>query len=223
VAFFVGAALDKRAAQESIRDGYKASLSGAQMQGSSVQGADVQGEIELLSGVSGKPLLSLDRWLPKESLRLHGVEVANMMSRPHYLRRSLNRGYVFRGAVVDAVWQRSDSFVDLALGETSNGATLLRLSPQSVEAFFASRKNRLVSIEKTALAPSDTPCQRFEVSASERQLSVSCDGGAPVLTLHPAPTAFDGRVSIASTLAHGEVRDLVVTGRIRDAEFQDQR
>lgn len=181
-----------------------------------------QREMEKLSGVSGRPLLSLDRWIPKESFVLQGVEVGNMVSVQHYLRSSLNRGYVFTSASVDAVWQRPESFLDLSIGGSANGSTLLRFSPQMVEAFFASRKNRLVSIEKTALASRGAPCQRFDVLATGRQLTVSCDGSL-ALSLDEAPTAFEGRVSVASNLMHGEVRDLVVTGRNRDAELKDQR
>jgi hypothetical protein len=221
IAAFVGRTLDRRALEQRALDDSKASMIASMLPGNT-HTIDAQREVERLSGVAGRPLLSLERWIPTESFVLQAVEVGNMMSVPHWLRSSLNRGYVFHSASIDAVWQRPDSFLDLSIGGSSNGSTLLRFSSGAVEAFFASRKNALVSIEKTALASRGLSCQRFDVVASERRLTVSCDG-SPALSLTEAPTAFEGRVSIASNLMHGEVRDLSITGRTRDTELKDQR
>lgn len=221
IAALVGKTLDRRALEQRLLDDSKASMVAAAVP-INPQHLDAQREVERLSGVSGRPLLSLERWIPKESFVLQGVEVGNMMSVPHVLRSSLTRGYVFQAASIDALWQRPDSFIDISIGGSSNGSTLLRFSPDAVEAFFASRKNTLVSIEKTALVSRGLPCQRFDVVASERRLTVSCDG-AQVISLPEAPTAFEGRVSVASNLTHGEVRDFVVNGRTRETELKDQR
>jgi hypothetical protein len=221
IAALVGRTLDLRAMEQRALDESKASLSNSSVPVISAN-IDAQREVEKLSGVFGRPLLSLERWLPAESFTLHGVELGNMVSVRHDLRSSLARGYVFTSASLDAIWQRPDGFLDLSLGRSSNGSTLLRFSPDAVEAFFASRKNTLVSIEKTALVSRGLPCQRFDVVASERRLTVSCDG-AQVISLPEAPTAFEGRVSVASNLTHGEVRDFVVNGRTRETELKDQR
>ncbi len=220
IALFVGRSLDQRALATLTDTDSKASLASEQVETTSVEHL-VRGEIEGLSEVRGKALLSLERWSPSESIVKDGVELAPMMNQPLYLRSSLQRGYSLRGAVVDAVWQRPESFLDLSFGEVSNGSTLLRFSAQSVEAFFRSRKGQLVSIGKTGRLPTDSPCTKFVVTTTEGRVDVSCNGST-VLAL-PSSASTQGRVAVASNLTLGEVRELVVDGRVGEMEYRDQR
>jgi hypothetical protein len=220
VALVVGSSLDKRALESSGEVDTKASFAAEQVELDSVD-QRVRGEVEELSEVRGKPLLSLERWSPRTSLVRDGVELAQLMNQPLYLRNSLQSGYSFRSAVVDAVWQRAESFLELSFGEGGNGSTLLRFSSGSVEVFFRSRKGDVVSIGKTGRIPDGSSCVRFGVTTTDSRLEVSCNGST-VLAL-PLSASTQGRVAVASNLTLGEVRELVVDGRVGEMEYRDQR
>jgi hypothetical protein len=220
IALFVGRSLDQRAIETLGQTESKASLATEQVETTSAEQL-VSAEIEELSEVKGKPLLSLERWSPTTSVVKDGIELAPMMNQPLYLRSSLQRGYSLQGAVVDAVWQRPGSYLDLSCGEGANGSTLLRFSAGFVEAFFRSRKSDLVSIGKTGRLPTESPCTKFVITTTEGRLDVTCNGST-VLAL-PSSASTQGRVAVASNLTFGEVRELVIDGRVGEMEYRDQR
>jgi hypothetical protein len=178
----------------------------------------VRQQVEHLSGVPGRPLLSSERWQAIEPILIDGVNVSDMFAQPFVLKRSLANGFRTESVSLQASWQRPDTYLDLVLGQTSNGAVMMRFAKDGVRAFLRSHSG--ISIPGESVATDVTQgCERYEISVTTSDVTVSC-GDRKILGV-AYPSASEGMVSIASNLAAQEVSVLSIKGMLGESKTED--
>jgi hypothetical protein len=165
--------------------------------------------IEKLSGLEGRPLLSLDKWSPIEPVVVDGIDVSNLFVGEFTYKPSLEEDFQFSKFVLDAVFKRPDTFFELGI-PVESGALVVRFSASKVEAFSRpSNSQALLPIEGMRVTtPSD--CSRYEVMATALGQAVVCSGRT--LMEIKTPIRRNGRVFAASNLTGGELRELYIAG-----------
>lgn len=165
--------------------------------------------IEKLSGLEGRPLLSLDKWSPVEPVVVDGFDVSNLFVGEFTYKPSLEANFQFSKFVLDAVFKRPDTFFELGI-PVESGAVVVRFSATKVEAFSRpSNTQALLPLEGMhATTPSD--CSRYEIVATTTGQSVVCSGRTMMEI--KMPIRRNGRVFAASNLTGGELRELSIAG-----------
>lgn len=178
----------------------------------------VRARVERLSGVSGRPLLSTERWQASDPVFVDGLDVSDMFVQPFILKRSLQSGFRTEGVVLEVAWERPETFLDLGIGQTSNGAVMLRFTRDSAQSFLRSHSGILIPGEKVA-GDLLKGCERYEVSVAPDDVSVLCAGRKIIGVAYPG--AANGRVFVASNLEAREVRILSIKGTLGETKTED--
>ncbi len=178
----------------------------------------VRARVERLSGVSGRPLLSTERWQASEPVFVDGLDVSDMFAQPFTLKRSLQSGFRAEGATLEVAWERPDTFLDLGIGQTSNGSLMLRFTRESVRAFLRSHSGILIPGE-TVDGEQLKGCERYEVSVAPDDVSVLCAGRKIIGIAYPG--AANGKVFVASNLEAREVKMLSIKSSLGDTKTED--
>jgi hypothetical protein len=178
----------------------------------------VRARVERVSGVSGRPLLSTERWQASEPVLVDGLDVSDMFVQPFTLKRSLQSGFRTEGVTLEVAWERPETFLDLGIGQTSNGAVMLRFRQDSVQSFLRSHSGILIPGEKVAGDPLKG-CERYEVSVAADDVSVLCAGRKIIGVAYPG--AANGQVFVASNLEAREVGMLSIKGTLGAARTED--
>jgi len=165
--------------------------------------------IEVASGLKGRPLLSLDKWTPVDPIVMDGVDVSTMFSGEFIYSASLSSEFRFSGAVVDAIFLRPGTFLDLGIPSGPNTSTVFRFSAAGIHPLRRVGKGALEPLDHTAFSAVDS-CSRYEIVISGSQQTVVCNG-ITRLDIN-AKTGQQGPVWIASNLTGGEVRELRISG-----------
>ncbi|MEY4701243.1 MAG: hypothetical protein RL326_1430 [Pseudomonadota bacterium] len=206
-ACFVGVVLDERLRHhDSSSDRLRVR---SELFAHSPQQLALKDRIEKLSGLEGRPLLSLDQWVPVEPIVVDGIDVSNLFVGEFSYKPSLEGKFQFSKFVLDAVFTRPETFFDLGV-PVESGALVIRFSGSSVEAFSQSSGGRdLVPLDgmKAQLSPG---CSRYELLSTATGQSVVCSGRT-VMEIK-MPIRRNGRVFAASNLTGGELRELSIAG-----------
>ena len=131
--------------------------------------------------------------------------------------------YTFSRMSFSPRWSRPAGFLEVGLGGSRNGATLLRFSQEGVEPFFVSRSGIRVPIPKVggqSRQESELGCSRYEVVAHEKSLSISCSGSVQLEVPVTLPTK--GFLFVRSSLLAGELGELSVIGKVGGSEVEDR-
>lgn len=206
-ACFVGVVLDERVRNHDLSND-RLRVRG-ELFAHSPQELALRDRIEKLSGLEGRPLLSLDDWTPVEPVVVDGIDVSNLFVGEFSYKPSLRENFQFSRFVIDAVFTRPETFFELGV-PVQSGSLVVRFSGAAVEAFSRpANGGELTPIEgmKTTLS---TPCSRYELLASEVGQSVVCAGRT--LMEIKIPNRRNGRVFAASNLTGGELRELSIAG-----------
>jgi hypothetical protein len=165
--------------------------------------------IEKLSGLEGRPLLSLDKWSPVEPVVVDGIDVSNLFVGEFTYKPSLEANFQFSKFVLDAVFKRPDTFFELGV-PVESGSVVVRFSATTVEAFSKpANGGALVSLEGMKVSiPGD--CSRFELVLTGTGQSVVCLGRT-IMEIK-MPIRRNGRLFAASNLTGGELRELSIAG-----------
>lgn len=178
----------------------------------------VRSHVERLSGVSARPFLSSERWQASEPVFVEGLDVSDMFVQPFVLKRSLQSGFRTEGATLEVAWERPETFLDLAIGQTSKGAVMLRFRQDGVQSFLRSHSGILIPGEKVA-GELLKGCDRYEVSVATDDVSVLCAGRKIIGVVYPG--AANGKVFVASNLEAREVGMLSIKGALGEAKTED--
>ncbi len=178
----------------------------------------VRSRVERLSGVSGRALLSRERWEASEPVLVDGIDVSDMFVQTFTLKRSSIGGFHLDSATLAFKWERPDTFFDLGVGQTSNGAVMLRFTPEGVRSFLRSHSGILIPQAQVSRAHLKEG-ERYEVSVTPDGVSVSCAGEKIVEVAYPG--AAKGRVLVASNLEPREVGMLSIKGTLGDTKTED--
>ena len=206
-ACLVGVVLDLRL--ESLRDGDARASLGTDLVVVPEPERQLRERIEVASGLKGRPLLSLEEWRAVEPIVIDGVDVSNMFSGEFIYSGSLSSDFRFSGAVVDAVFSRAGTFLDLGVPSGPNTSTVFRFSARGVEPFRRIGRGPLEPVDHTAF-PSTEACSHFQVVTNPGEQSVVCDGITRLQI--KVRTGQQGGVWVASNLTGGEVRELKISG-----------
>jgi hypothetical protein len=175
----------------------------------SAQQLELKERIEKLSGLEGRPLLSLDQWAPVEPIVVDGIDVSNLFVGEFSYKPSLEGRFQFSKFVLDAVFTRPETFFDLGV-PVESGALVIRFSGSSVEAFLRSSSGGdLVPLDGMKVQLS-SGCSRYELVPTATAQSVVCSGRT-VMEIK-MPIRRNGRVFAASNLTGGELRELSIAG-----------
>jgi hypothetical protein len=165
--------------------------------------------IEKMSGLEGRPLLSLDQWVPVEPIVVDGIDVSNLFVGEFSYKPSLEGSFQFSKFVLDAVFTRPETFFDFGI-PVESGALVVRFSGSSVEAFSRSGSGAdLVPLDGMKVRP-PAGCSRYELISTTAGQSVVCSGRT-IMEIK-TPIRRNGRVFAASNLTGGELRELSIAG-----------
>jgi hypothetical protein len=178
----------------------------------------VRARVERFSGVSGRPLLSTERWQAAEPVLIDGLDVSDMFVQSFTLKRSLQSDFRTESVSLEVAWDRADTFLDLGIGQTSNGAVMLRFAAGELRAFLRSHSGILIPVQSVGVE-SLKGCERYEVSVAQEDVSVLC-AGRKILGIS-YPGAAHGKVFLASNLEPHEVKMLSIKGALGDAKTED--
>jgi hypothetical protein len=207
VACFVGVVLDERVRHhDSSTDRLRVR---SELFANSPQEIALKDRIERLSGLEGRPVLSLDTWAPVEPVVVDGIDVSNLFVGEFTYRRSLEANFQFSKFVLDAVFKRPETFFELGI-PVESGALVVRFSASTIEAFSKpSGEGALIPLEGMKVT-APTNCSRYELVATTTGQSVVCMGRT--LMEIKIPNRRNGRVFAASNLTGGELRELSIAG-----------
>ncbi len=178
----------------------------------------VRARVERLSGVPSRPMLSAERWQPSEPILIDGVDVSDLFVQPFALKRSLNNGFRTESIALGVLWERPDTFLDLVLGQTSDGAVMLRFTKDGIRSFLRSHSGILIPGE-SAGGESIQGCKRYDISVGTNDVSVSCADNKVLGVAYSGVS--HGKVFVASNLKAQEVGMLSIKGMIGESKTED--
>jgi hypothetical protein len=206
-ACFVGVVLDERVRHhDSSTDRLRVR---SELFANSPQELALKDRIEKLSGLEGRPLLSLDQWVPVEPIVVDGIDVSNLFVGEFSYKPSLEGSFQFSKLVLDAVFTRAETFFDLGI-PVESGALVVRFSGSSVEAFSKSASGGDLVPLNGMKVTTPVGCSRYELVATATGQSVVCLGRT-IMEIK-MPNRRNGRVFAASNLTGGELRELSIAG-----------
>ncbi len=206
-ACFVGVLLDERVRNHDLSND-RLRVRG-ELFAHSPQELALRDRIEKLSGLEGRPLLSLEDWSPVEPIVVDGIDVSNLFVGEFSYKPSLGRDFAFSRFVLDAVFTRPETFFELGV-PVESGSLVVRFSGSLVEAFSRPAGGGELTPISGMKVSLPAGCGRYEVIASEVGQSVVCSGKT-VMEIK-IPNRRNGRVFAASNLTGGELRELYIVG-----------
>lgn len=207
VACVVGVVLDERVrSHDSSHDRLRVR---SELFANSPEELALRDRIQKLSGLEGRPLLSLSEWAPVEPIVVDGIDVSNLFVGEFSYKPSLERGFQFSRFVLDAVFTRADTFFELGV-PVDTGSLVVRFSGTSVQAFSRPASGGELTPLEGMKATVPGGCGRYEMVVTPIGQSVVCSGRT-VMEIK-IPNRRNGRVFAASNLTGGELRELYIAG-----------